>query len=155
MSHPRVLPLFVAMLILSAIFLSVTQAQGMPHAIIGVVTGPGDAPQTNATVSLTNSRTHDIISTSTDNRGHYQADLTSMASGYQLGDVITVKASSGNLVGSSTVTVTLAPFDQCDVTVSEKPSTEDSGINWTYVYIFFIVVVLGATFAAFYVSRNS
>jgi hypothetical protein len=91
-----------------------SSSQGMPHTVFGFVADSNGTPVFGATVTLRNEGTDDVISATTDSLGRYSVDLPS-----NIGDVIEVKAISGNLEGSSTFTATTGPT-QCDIALSEK-----------------------------------
>ena len=92
--------------------------------MFGIVKDGNSAPVFGSIVTLRNERTGDVLSTTTDSLGQYQVDLTSMTGGFQTGDIIAVKAASGNQEGTASVTVSTLPLDQCDIVLSEK-----NGIN--------------------------
>ena len=115
--------LIVAFCLASLIAVPYASAQGMPQAVFGIVRDSNSAPVFGSTVTLRNERTGGILSTTTDSLGRYSVELSIMLGGCNLGDVIIVKAVSGNLEGSSSFTVSSDPT-QCDITISEK-----TGIN--------------------------
>jgi hypothetical protein len=137
--------------IVSLLAVPIVQAQGMPHAIIGIVTDQGGNPVAGATVTLTNSQSSKITVT-TDSLGQYQADLSSMSGGYQVGEVIQVEANKGELGGSSTVRVTSAALDQCDISVGIIQS--DS--LWTFItpWIIVIGIDVGAVLGFLYTTKK-
>jgi hypothetical protein len=125
MNAGKIWAIIGAFIVLGVILGTVANAQGMPHAVFGYVKDDAGNAVANATVTLRNDRTGDVISTDANELGQYQTDLSSMASGYQIGDTITVKAVSGDdIEGTATLTVTTSALDQCDVTVSEVKSDD-------------------------------
>ena len=112
--------IIVVFCLASLIALPFVSSQGMPHAIFGTVRNGDGVPVASAAVTLKNGRTDDTLSTTTDSLGQYTADLSAMPGGFQTGDVITVKAVSGDMSGSSTVAVSVLPLDQCDIVISKN-----------------------------------
>lgn len=139
-------------------------SQGMmPHAVVGFVKEDTGEPLENATVTLQNMRTGGSITNITNSDGRYQADLNSLPSGYQAGDVITVSTALETLGGSAEMTVTASPLDWCNITVSEsgeEPISDDEtlkifGINWIVVVIMAVAVILTAIMIShFLLSRK-
>lgn len=136
-------------------------SQGMmPHAVVGFVKEDNGEPLGNATVTLRNQRTGGSITNRTNSDGRYQADLNSLPSGYQAGDVITVSTALGALGGSAEMTVTASPLDWCNITVTESEehiSDDDTlkifGLNWLVVVA--VAVILAAILVSwFLLSRK-
>ncbi len=153
MKFGRVIPAISLLIVICLAANFLVQAQGMPHAIYGVVSVSGGQTIGNATVTLKNSRTDATISTTTDALGHYQADLSSMSGGYQVGDVITVKAESSNgaLEGTARVTVSGSALDECNVFVSEKGVVSSHSI---YLAVAICAVVAITVILALALSRG-
>ena len=129
--------------IASIIIVPLGRAQAMPHAIFGFIKDSAGNPVAGATIALTNDRTGGSMSVTSNSLGQYQADLFTMPSGYQVGDSITLKANSGKLEGTSSVTVSADALDQCDVIVSEKTAS-GSLVILGIVAVIMIVVALAA-----------
>ena len=110
----------IAILFISS---SLVAAQGYPHAIIGDVKDVNGTIIPGASVTITNQRTSESLTVVSDDSGRYQTDLSAMPSGYQIGDKITVSAESGDLSGSSEITVSSGPNDVCNVIVEESTGT--------------------------------
>ena len=98
---------------------SISSAQLMPHAITGEIRDADSNLINGASVTITNQRTGESLSVVSNNNGQYQTDLSTMPSGYLVGDTITVKAVSGELSGSSEVSVSAGPNDSCNVVIQE------------------------------------
>ena len=130
----RILGLILVLLCVSAPFAA---AQGEPHAIVGTVKDSEGAVIEGATVILTNQRTHDTLTNTSDSQGRYYADLSAMPNAFQTGDIIDVEANAGNLSGSSSITVSANAFDQCDIVVEKQVIQNDS--MWTFLIPILIV----------------
>ncbi len=141
--HAAIIVMFCAIILL----VPISVAQAMPHSIVGYVKDSGGSAISGATVTILNERTDAAMTVTTNSLGQYQADLTSLSDGYQVGDVISVKAVSGDMEGSSSVTVTSNPIDQCDVMLSEK-------MAYPAFSVIACIVALGSVFFGLSVHRR-
>ena len=122
--------------------LATAQPMSMPHVIFGTVLDGDGNGISGAAVSITNSRTGDILSVQTDSVGHYQVDLSTMANGYQAGDTIRVEAESGELTGNADVSVSTGPNDRCNVLLEEQTGTPFPAIaTLTLLFVSMAIVV--------------
>ena len=122
--------------------LATAQPMSMPHVIFGTVLDGDGNGISGAAVSITNSRTGDILSVQTDSVGHYQVDLSTMANGYQAGDAIMVRAESGELTGTADVSVSTGPNDRCNVLLEEQTGTPFPAIaTLTLLFVSMAIVV--------------
>jgi len=126
----------------------VAQPIAMPHVIFGAISDSEGNLLASITVKVTNSRTGESLSVQTNNNGQYQADLSAMPSGYQVGDTIKIEAESGELSGSSEVSVSTGPNDQCNLVLEES-----TGIPFPAIGTL-IMIIAGMAVTACYYRRK-
>ena len=127
---------------------SISSAQLMPHAITGEIRDADSNLINGATVIITNQRTGDALTVTSNNNGQYQTDLSAMSSGYQVGDTIKVEASSGELSGSSEVSVSAGPNDSCNVVIQKTSQVPGPAFGS------FILLIVGMALITGYFYRR-
>jgi len=106
---------FVALLSL-AVLLPLASANQIPFAVYGTVRGPDGSPVASAQVVITNGRTNETITLSTDADGQYSTDINQFPSGYMAGDSLALTASALGKTGSNATTVDMSrPNARCDI----------------------------------------
>lgn len=123
--------------------ITAAQPMAMPHVIFGSVTDAGGAAAAGITVRLTNTRTQETFSAQTNANGQYQADLSAMAGGYQVGDTIRVEAESGSLSGSAEVSVSSGPNDQCNVVLKETSKIPALSLSIIFLVVTGLALIAG------------
>jgi len=118
----RFLPATLVIAMCCIVLVISATGQGMPHAVVGYVTDLSGNAVEGASVTIRNQRTGAELAVSANALGQYQTDLSSLSGGYQVGDTVTVRAVSGSMEGSSTVTVSSGALDQCDVVLDSEVS---------------------------------
>ena len=122
---------------------SISSAQLMPHAITGEIRDADSNLINGASVTITNQRTGESLSVVSNNNGQYQTDLSSMPSGYQVGDIIKVEAVSGELSGSSEVSVSAGPNDSCNVVIQETSQVPGPAFGSLILLIAGMAMIVG------------
>ncbi len=106
-----------------------------PYTVIGYVYMPnGVTPVTDASVTITNTRTGATANVVTDSAyGVYTYDLSYITGGYLVGDVLSVTATKGTYTGTNTGIVNAAAYVQIDVVVqnTQPPAPFDVTITLT------------------------
>ena len=121
----------------------ISSAQLMPHVIFGSITDTDGNVLASIDVDITNQRTGDSLSVVANNNGQYQADLSAMPGGYQIGDTIKVEAESDELSGSSEIAVSAGPNDSCNLVLEEDPGTPAPAFGSLILLITSMAIFIG------------
>ena len=135
---------FVAALVLvmSINIIASAQPTSMPHVVFGTVNDANGTAISNVQVRITNLRTDEYLTDTTNDQGTYQIDMANFPSDYLIGDEIEILAEKGELSGTQEILISSGPNDQCNMVIEETDEVIEEIDETPFPGIFPIMVLM-------------